>query len=274
MTTSPHESEKLRLLAVELAQEAGDLIRERPDTLHVTSKSSPTDAVTQMDAASEELLRRRLSEVRPDDAILGEECPDTPGTSGLTWVLDPIDGTVNYLYDSLQYAVSVAVVEGSNDPSSWAAVAGAVCRPSTGDTWSAAAGAGAFRGERRCQVRGTHDLGTALVATGFGYTVERRTHQAHVVSKVIPAVRDIRRGGSAALDLCAVADGSLDAYYEKGLGPWDHAAGALIATEAGAIVTDGRGGQPTSELIVAGGPAVHDALARCVNKAMHDAPGG
>lgn len=274
MTTSPYEAESLRLVAMDLAREAGALILQRPETLHVTSKSSPTDAVTQMDAASEELLRRRLAEVRPDDAILGEECPDTPGTSGLTWVLDPIDGTVNYLYDSLQYAVSVAVVAGSADPRTWSAVAGAVCRPSTNDIWSAAVGHGAYRGDRVCQVRQTLDLATALVATGFGYTVERRAHQAHVVSRIIPTVRDIRRGGSAALDLCAVADGSLDAYYEKGLGPWDHAAGALIAKEAGASVTDGQGGQPTSDLIVAGGPTLHDELARRVREAMQDAPAG
>jgi myo-inositol-1(or 4)-monophosphatase len=245
----------------------------RPERVEVAAtKSSDVDPVTAMDRASEELLRARLAVERPDDAILGEEGDDVPGTSGLTWVLDPIDGTVNYLYGVASYAVSVAVVAGPPAPQAWTALAGAVHSIVDGRTWSAARGRGADRDGRVVRVGRPESLATALAGTGFGYAAERRTQQARVLTHVLPRVRDIRRLGSAAIDLCLVADGTLDLYYERGLNPWDLAAGALVAAEAGAVVTGLRGTPPGAAMTVAGAePVVHD-LVRVLEEA--DADGG
>jgi myo-inositol-1(or 4)-monophosphatase len=241
-------------LAARLARAAGDLVREgRPDRVLVAAtKSSPVDPVTEMDMASEALLREALARIRPDDAILGEEDDFHPGTSGLTWVLDPIDGTVNYLYGIPAYAVSVAVVAGGPDPATWTAVAGAVHAVPDGRTWTAGRGLGAFLDGRRLTVNAARPLADSLVGTGFAYTRQRRTEQGALVAEVLPLVRDIRRIGSAALDLCSIATGSLDLYYERGLRPWDHAAGALVATEAGAVVTGLHGAVAGEQMTVAG----------------------
>lgn len=238
-------------LAEGAARAAGRLIvARRPDELSVTAtKSSPTDVVTAMDTAAEELLVETITAARATDGVLGEEGSGREGTSGLTWVLDPIDGTVNYLYRIPAYAVSVAVVTGPPEPDRWTVLAGCVHNPVSGETWTAGAGAGAFLDGERIEVNRGVPLETALVGTGFGYRRERREAQARVLAELLPAVRDVRRAGAASLDLCAVACGRLDAYYERGLKPWDLAAGGLVAAEAGADVA-GLDGRPAGEEMV------------------------
>ena len=244
-----------------VAREAGALILDgrRRHVSVAATKSSAQDVVTAMDLASEALLRRRLAELRPDDGILGEEEGFQPGTSGVTWVVDPIDGTVNYLYGLPAYAVSVAAVSTSDgssapDPATWTALAGCVVAPEDGRTYTAGLGLGAWLDERALRVNAARPLIDSLVGTGFGYTASRRTSQARIVAELLPQVRDIRRVGSAALDLCTLAAGGLDLYYERGLQPWDLAAGALVAQEAGAQVT-GLRGQPAQEAMTVAGSA-------------------
>ncbi len=264
----------LERLAVAVAVEAGRLIvDERP--LHVSAastKSSPTDVVTVMDTRAEELIHGRLLAARPDDGILGEEGADHRGSSGITWVVDPIDGTVNYLYEIPAYAVSVAAVSGDpRVPGAWQVLAAAVADPPRGRVFHARVGGGA----RLSTVDGAlvstlgvgvvGDLAGALVGTGFGYTEEKRRAQGQLLLEVLPLVRDIRRIGSAALDLCFVAAGLLDGYYEVGLNPWDLAGGWLVVTEAGGVVTGPGGGGPSDRLTVAGNPTVHAALAAIVD---------
>lgn len=256
-------SSELIDLARAVATTAGELIlRRRREGVEVAeSKTAPEDIVTFADRESEDLIRGMLADARGDDGFLGEESEATGSSSGLTWIVDPIDGTVNYLYDIPAYAVSVAVVEGDPDPTTWRALAGCVVNPVSGEIYSAVAGGGARLGDRTLAVRAGVPLSLALVGTGFSYDVRRRMLQAEAVSGLLEHVRDIRRIGSAALDLCAVAAGRLDAYYEKGLKPWDHAAGALIAAEAGARV-EGLGGAPASRaLTIAAEPGLFDALA-------------
>jgi myo-inositol-1(or 4)-monophosphatase len=267
VSSGPDVGELLEL-ATTAARSAGALVRdERPRHVDVAAtKSSPTDVVTEMDTAAEALLTRTLLSARPDDGLLGEEGGLRPGTSGLTWVVDPIDGTVNYLYDIPAYAVSVAVVAGEPDPAGWHALAGCVHNPVTGETWTAAAGRGAWLDGRRVEVNQGVALDRALVGTGFGYTAERRAEQARVLATLLPRVRDVRRAGAASLDLCAVACGRLDAYYERGLKPWDLAAGGLVAAEAGARVR-GLGRMPAGEaMVVAGAPPLADELAGLVRE--------
>jgi myo-inositol-1(or 4)-monophosphatase len=266
--------EALRDLARSLACEAGALVREgRPAQVEVAAtKSSAVDPVTAMDRASEELLRARLAAERPDDAILGEEGDDVPGTSGLTWVLDPIDGTVNYLYGVASYAVSVAVVAGPPDPERWTALAGCVHSVVDARTWTAARGGGAERDGHPIRVSAPASLAESLVGTGFGYAAERRARQAEVLTSVLPRVRDIRRLGAAAIDLCLLAEGALDLYYERGLNPWDVAAGGLVAAEAGAWVGGLRGRGPSSAMTVAGANPVVAELVRLLEDADADRP--
>ncbi len=258
-------SHDLLALAERAARAAGDLVRdERPVDLGVAStKSSPTDVVTVMDERSEQLLRELLLTARPHDALLGEEGDDVSGTSGITWVVDPIDGTVNYLYGIPAYAVSIAAVTGDpRDPGGHDVLAGCVHNPVSGETFTATRGGGAFLDGRPLRVSGQTDLAQSLVATGFGYAASRRRRQADVVAALLPVVRDIRRMGSGALDLCQVACARVDAYYERGLQPWDLAAGGLVAREAGALVT-GLGEAPAGEqLVLAAAPALHAQMQR------------
>lgn len=260
------ELDDLLELARTAAVAAGRLVHDRrPARVTVTAtKSSPTDVVTAMDQAAEELLRELLGAARPQDGVLGEEAGLQPGTSGLTWVLDPIDGTVNYLYGLLPYAVSVALVDG--DPSvegAWTPVLGCVHAPATGQTWTAATGRGARLDGRELRIpTPPAALDLALVGTGFGYLPERRRSQARVLAELLPQVRDVRRMGSAAIDICLVAGGELDAYYERGVHVWDVAAAAVVLTEAGGVLT-GIDGRPASEhLTVAAAPELAGALAR------------
>jgi len=247
-------------VAVRVAAEAAELAQVSREAAirDVDTKSSETDVVTAGDRASERLVRRRLAELRPGEPVLGEEegGSDDAARDGLCWVVDPIDGTVNYLYGYPWYAVSLAVqVDGVS-------VAGAVVEPVSGRRWTAASGAGAALDGVPLRVSATTRLELSLVATGFAYRQERRRRQAAGVANLVGRLRDIRRAGSAALDLCAVAAGWVDGFFEHGLSRWDWAAGALIASEAGAVVRlpgttgDGFG----EDLLLAATPGIADAL--------------
>jgi myo-inositol-1(or 4)-monophosphatase len=229
-----HLRDNLLQVAVKVAAEAAELVEttRRSAVRDVSTKSSATDPVTAGDRAAERLIRERLAELRPGDAVLGEEeGADMGSGEGVHWVVDPIDGTVNYLYGFPWYAVSVAAqLDGVS-------VAGAVVEPSSGRRWSAARGQGATLDGRPLRVNPTNRLDLALLATGFAYRPERRTRQAELIGRLLGRVRDIRRAGSAALDLCMVAAGWVDGYVEHGLNRWDWAAGSLIAEEAGAVVS-------------------------------------
>jgi myo-inositol-1(or 4)-monophosphatase len=261
---TPEETRALLDVAVRTARGAADLVlaRRRSGVDVVGTKSSLVDVVTEVDTASERYIREALRQARPQDAVLGEEDGFQPGSSGLTWVVDPVDGTVNLLYGIPSYAVSIAVVTGDPTvPGRWAPVAGCVSAPGLRRTYWAGAGLGAWRSEddgdqaaRPIAVRPAVPLAVSLVGTGFGYGVERRAAQGRVVAALLPRVRDIRRAGCASLDLCAVASGELDGYFERGLNPWDLAAGALVVTEAGGLVTGLRGG-PAGEAMTLAGPA-------------------
>jgi myo-inositol-1(or 4)-monophosphatase len=264
-------------LAEQVAREAGALIQsgerdrpgERPEV--ESTKSSPTDVVTAMDKAVEDLLRTRLAQARPGDGLLGEEAGFEPGRTGLTWVLDPIDGTVNYLYRIPAYAVSVALVEGDPTvPGAWRSLAGCVLQPATGAAWTAGSGLGARLGARRLRLAPPPELSQALVATGFGYRVERREGQARVLTGVLPRVRDIRRIGSAALDLCGVATGTLDAYYERGVNAWDIAAARLVLSEAGGQVHGLRGAPAGPDMVVGAGDPLAGRLVELLTELAAD----
>lgn len=242
-------------LATGLARRAGALaLQMRPGVEQLATKSSPTDVVTAADKAVEELLVGAIREARPDDGLLGEEGSATEGRSGLRWVVDPIDGTVNYLYGIPQWAVSIGVEDGAGT------VVGVVYDPAKDELWQAVRGGGSTLNGLPLACSSVTDLGQALVGTGFGYERQARVRQSLQLPTVLPTVRDIRRLGSGALDLCAVAAGRLDAYYEQGLSPWDLSAGRLIATEAGARVAGLRGEPAGAPLVLAAGPGVFDAL--------------
>jgi myo-inositol-1(or 4)-monophosphatase len=265
----------LRSVAETLAAEAAAFVRSRraevfgaaagaPGSGAVRSKSTPTDPVTVVDTETERLLRARLAQLRPGEPILGEEGggpadPTATSDGALTWVLDPIDGTVNFVYGIPAYAVSVAVqVNGVS-------VAGAVADVVPGLVYSAASGLGAHvtdeRGTHALRCSTVDNLSMALLGTGFGYSRQRRTTQAALLAQMLPVVRDVRRIGSAALDLCMVAAGRLDAFYEH-LQVWDSAAGALIATEAGArvLLPAPIGAVGGAGLVVAAAPGIADEL--------------
>ncbi|AJE42934.1 myo-inositol-1(or 4)-monophosphatase [Streptomyces nodosus] len=261
------ETELLEI-ALEAATRAGAFLRDgRPEDLGVAAtKTSAIDVVTEMDIAAEKLITGLLTDHRPEDGLLGEEGASVEGTSGVEWVIDPIDGTVNYLYGLPGWAISIAARKDGET------LVGVVHAPMRGEIFRAVRGEGAFLNDRPVRVRPAPDLGFALVGTGFGYLTERKIHQAEVVRQLIPEVRDIRRAGSAAIDLCDVAAGRLDAYYERGLNPWDYAAGDLIAREAGAL-TGGRPGEPLSPaLTIAAPPGLFEQLRTRLDElgAWHD----
>ncbi|MBO0850940.1 MAG: inositol monophosphatase [Pseudonocardia sp.] len=254
------DPEELRAVAVRLAGEAAEVaarVRDRA-IAHVRTKSTSTDVVTAADTEVERLLRRRLAELRPGDAVLGEEgglCVSDAADPGQPcWVVDPIDGTVNYLYGYPWYSVSVAVtVDG-------AAVAGAVVEPATGRVWSAAVGGGATLDGRPLRASSADRLDLALIGTGFSYHRGRRERQGALAAGLLPRVRDIRRFGSAALDLCSVAAGWLDGFYEHDINQWDWAAGALVASEAGATVHVPDPAGPLGDAIVVAAPGIQAQL--------------
>jgi myo-inositol-1(or 4)-monophosphatase len=243
VTGSVNDVDELADLAVDAARAAAELVRDRA-TRRVTvaaTKSSDIDVVTEADRASEQLIRDLIGRARPDDAFLGEEGDDVAGTSGVRWVVDPIDGTVNFLYGLPQYAVSIAAeVDG-------VMVAGIVLDVAAGTEYVARPGPDgvvALRDGQPIAVRGPAPLGHRLIGTGFSYEPRRRELQGAAVARLLPRVRDIRRLGACSLDLCLVAEGRLDGYVEEGINLWDHAAGGLIARAAGAR---------TEELAGAGG---------------------
>lgn len=250
----------LRSLAEDVAVAAAALLASGLDEVRtsVVTKSSATDVVTEMDRRSEALVVERLLTVRPDDGVQGEEGADRPSRSGIRWVVDPLDGTTNYLYRFPGFGVSVAA-QWETD-TGWRTVAGAVVDVVHDARFSASLGGGATRNGAPIAVSGAADLSRALVATGFSYEAARRRRQAAVLTEILPEVRDIRRMGAAAVDLCMVACGRVDAFYEKGLAPWDHAAGALIAAEAGAVVGDLDGGEAGGAFVLAAAPAIFEEL--------------
>jgi myo-inositol-1(or 4)-monophosphatase len=254
----PADPADLADLAEHAARAAAEVLAEALSRRRasVTTKSSATDMVTEMDRASEQLIVERILGARPDDGVLGEEGSDRDGTSGVRWIIDPLDGTTNYVYRHPGVGVSIAAeVAGTVE-------AGVVVDVFTGDVYRGVRGEGATCNREPISASDETDLGRALVATGFGYQPEQRRHQAQVLAQVLPEIRDIRRMGAAALDLCSVACGRVDAFYELTLKVWDFAAGALIATEAGAVVVGLDGAAPESAPLVAAPPALVEPLRR------------
>ena len=260
MSTTPALANELRHVATLLAREAGDIaLRGRKSgPLSATTKSSPIDMVTLYDKSSELLITEGLARLRPDDAIVGEEGASKTGTSGITWHIDPIDGTTNFYFDLPLWAVSIGAVD-EDGP-----VAGAVFAPALGDMFSAARGAGATLNDNPIAVRDNSDITDALVCTGFSYRVHEREHHAKRVADMVMKVRDIRRFGAAAIDLCFVACGRLDAYFEEHLHSWDLVAGQVIATEAGAVISDYVGNPVTPQQVLVSTPGVHHTLMQLI----------
>ena len=248
--------EDLLQLARTVGREAAEYVqRTRPSgrVEIADTKSSPTDVVTQIDRSCEELIRARIWAARPDDGFVGEEGADHVGTSGLDWVVDPIDGTVNFVYGIPLYAVSIAARRDGE------VVVGYVVNIASGAEWGAIRGAGCWRyaGSDRITLTAppVARVDHALVATGFNYVPEVRTKQAAAVARFLPHIRDIRRTGSAALDLCGMAEGQFDAYVEEGLKEWDLAAGGLIASESGLLLS-GLDGEPNERLVMVAHPSI------------------
>ncbi|MEN9793110.1 MAG: hypothetical protein RL330_1188 [Actinomycetota bacterium] len=249
------EPRALRTLAERLAREAGDLAaagRERG--IEVSSKSTVTDMVTQWDRAAEIVILEGLALARPDDAVVGEEGGSRPGTTGLEWHLDPIDGTTNFLYGIPAWAVSIGVLDADGP------VAGAVWIPPLGEMFSAHRGGGATRNGEPVRASSCTDPALALLGTGFGYEPSVRERQVRDLIPVLPRIRDIRRFGAASVDLCMVACGRTDVYMERGLQSWDLAAGWIVALEAGAVVTAIDGGAVRPESVLAAAPGIHGAM--------------
>lgn len=282
--TAAIDAESLRALASDIAREAGTLARQRrAEGVRVAAtKSSLADIVTEADREVEDLIRARLRDARPGDGFLGEESGADASTTGLTWVVDPIDGTVNYAYGFGQYAVSIAAVEGADvglagTRGSGETLAGAVYAPALGELFHAARGGGAVlegaHGTIPLRVNDEAPAAGLLAGTGFGYDPARRTDDLARLERVMPLLRDIRRMGSAALDLAAVAAGRLDAYFEAGLWAWDHAAGALLVHEAGGVVRGPHGGRESRALTLAAHPEVIAPLAALLDRDPDPAPG-
>ena len=240
--------EQILELAISIAKKAGTLLLERPANLSVDTKTSDIDIVTQMDKLSEKLIVDSILAARPDDGIIGEEGANRPSKSGYTWVIDPIDGTVNYFYNMHGWSVSIAVRDESG------VVVGVVYAPTLNSLFTATRGGGAYLNGIAIKANNPVELNKALIATGFHYRNELREIQLKQFIELILKVRDIRRNGSAAIDICNVAAGLVDGYYEMGLHPWDRDAAELIATETGAKVS------VHGELTIAAGPHLHGIL--------------
>ena len=250
----------LLAVAEDLARAAGDMaLRGRKSgDVSATTKSSPTDMVTQYDKASEELITAGLDSRRPHDGLIGEEGASKPSTTGITWHIDPIDGTSNFFFDIPMWAVSIGAVD-EHGP-----LIGVVYAPALGEMFTACRGEGAFLNGTPIHVRDNSQLSDALVCTGFSYRVHERTQHAQRVAKMVTHIRDIRRFGAAAIDLCFVACGRYDAYFEEHLHSWDLVAGQVIATEAGAIVTNYAGDSVTPAQVLCAQPGVQRQLIQLI----------
>lgn len=262
------DAAELLSVAVEIAREAGELARTRraEGVAIAGTKSTMADIVTEADREVEQLVRQRLAQARPDDGFFGEESGETlapGGADAVTWVVDPIDGTVNYAYGIPHYAVSIAAVRGAPDAQSWTVEAGAVFNPATGELFTARRGGGAWLGDQQLHVSAAGPAG-ALIGVGFGYDPSTRGGDLDRLTRAFPLARDVRRAGAASLDLAYVAAGRLDAYFERGLYPWDHAAGGLLVTEAGGILGGAPGGAPGRDMTIAAGPDLFSPLAAIV----------
>ncbi len=262
---SPSIGSQLRLIAESLAREAGDmaLSGRQSGPLTATTKSSPIDMVTKFDKASETLITEGLAKVRPDDSIIGEEGAAKQGASGITWHIDPIDGTTNFYFDLPMWAVSIGAVD-EHGP-----LAGAVYVPALGEMFSGARTEGATLNGMPISVRNNNDIADALVCTGYSYLISERKVHAKRVADIVMKVRDIRRLGAAAVDLCFVACGRLDAYFEEHLNSWDLIAGQVIATEAGAVFSDYVGNAVTPAQVLAATPGVHADLIHLIATSGH-----
>ena len=253
-------ADELLAIATDLARAAGDMaLAGRKAGLHnVQTKSTATDMVTEFDRASEVLIVEGMRTARPDDAIVGEEGASISGTSGITWHIDPIDGTTNFLYDLPAWAVSIGASDADGP------LAGVVYIPALGEMFSATRNGGAFLNGSPIHCNNITDVSQALVCTGFSYSSDQRTVQAKRVSRFIHQIRDIRRAGAAAIDLCFVACGRIDAYFEENLHQWDIAAGILIAHEAGCKSGDFSGNAPRPAEILTSAPAIFDQLSQLI----------
>jgi myo-inositol-1(or 4)-monophosphatase len=242
-------------LALDTSRKAGELLMKRPETFDVNQKSSARDFATHMDHASEKLIVESILSARPDDGIIGEEGSDRPSKSGITWVIDPIDGTVNYFYGLPGWNVSIAAKDADG------VLVGVVNAPTLGALWHGVRGGGAFLNSKPIRCNEPVLMQEALLGTGFSYNSDQRQRQAEFFLDIVRDIRDIRRTGGAAVDLCCVATGWTDGYFERDLHEWDLAAGGLIAREAGAVVSGRNGGPAGHEMTICAGPTLHAALA-------------
>ena len=246
---------ELLVLAESIAIKAGELLVNRPSKFELDQKSGVFDFATQMDHESEKLIVAEILTARPDDGLIGEEGANRESKSGVTWVIDPIDGTVNYLYDIPGWCISIAAKDKDGG------LVGVVYSPATQSLWKASRGGGAFLNGNPIKCNDPVGLDRALVGSGFAYDIEKRKIQADLVARLLPQIRDLRRLGACAVDICHVASGSLDAYFEAGVNEWDYAAAGLIATEAGATISIDTGiWNGEKNMVIVAGPALHPAL--------------
>lgn len=260
---------ELRDLALKVGQRAAGFANyKRAAGVSVAySKSAINDIVTEVDRETEQLVRSLIMQERPDDGFIGEEFEATPSKTGISWVVDPIDGTVNFLYGLAPHTVSIAAVKGDVN-GEWEPIAGAIVTIPFADYYYAAAGDGAYRNGCKIVCSQKSDIATSLISTGYSYLPEIRARQHRVIGKLIEKVRDIRRIGCASFDFCAVACGALDLYFERGLKPWDYAAGTLIARESGAIVKGFDSDLPGERLSITGNEALVNVLYPLIKQAM------
>ena len=246
---------ELLVLAESIAIKAGELLVNRPSKFELDQKSGVFDFATQMDHESEKLIVAEILTARPDDGLIGEEGSNRESKSGVTWVIDPIDGTVNYLYDIPGWCISIAAKDKDGG------LVGVVYSPATQSLWKASRGGGAFLNGSPIKCNDPVSLDRALVGSGFAYDIEKRKIQAALVARLLPQIRDLRRLGACAVDICHVASGSLDAYFEAGVNEWDYAAAGLVATEAGATISIDKGiWNGEKNMVIVAGPALHPAL--------------
>ena len=246
---------ELLLLAESIARKARTLLTNRPSKFELDQKSGVFDFATQMDHESEKLIVTEILSARPHDGLIGEEGANQESKSGITWVIDPIDGTVNYLYDIPGWCISIAAKD--ND----GGLVGVVYSPATQSLWRASRGGGAQLNGIPIKCNDPVALDRALIGTGFAYDIEKRKIQAELIAQLLPQIRDLRRLGACAVDICHVASGSLDAYFEAGVNEWDYAAAGLIATEAGAKVSIDKGiWNGEKNMVIVAGPTLHAPL--------------